>query len=87
MILQTNRLILKTLDLNLIEAAAQRDIGAIEALGYKTSDEWPGPDFFEALPYFRELLIKIMALEVLTLGSLWRRIPKKLLEGLVFRRS
>ncbi|MHB0880720.1 GNAT family N-acetyltransferase [Paenibacillus sp. SEL1] len=56
--LQTNRLLLKTLDLNLIEAAAQRDIGAIEALGYKTSDEWPGPDFFEALPYFRELLIK-----------------------------
>ncbi|MGV6938708.1 GNAT family N-acetyltransferase [Paenibacillus sp. CMM36] len=42
--LQTNRLLLKTLDLNLIEAAARRDIGAIEALGYKTSDEWPGPD-------------------------------------------
>ncbi|MDP4096383.1 GNAT family N-acetyltransferase [Paenibacillus sp. P96] len=56
--LQTNRLILKTLDLPLIEAAAQRDVGAIEALGYKTNGEWPGPDFFEALPYFRELLIQ-----------------------------
>lgn len=56
--LETNRLLLKTLDLNLIEAAAQRDTQAIEALGYKTNGEWPGPDFFEALPYFRELLIK-----------------------------
>ncbi|MEW5550597.1 GNAT family protein [Peribacillus frigoritolerans] len=56
--LETNRLMLKTLDLNLIEAAAQRDTQAIEALGYKTNGEWPGPDFFEALPYFRELLIK-----------------------------
>ncbi|PEE33541.1 GNAT family N-acetyltransferase [Bacillus cereus] len=56
--LETNRLMLKTLDLNLIEAAAQRDIQAIEAMGYQTNGEWPGADFFEALPYFRELLIK-----------------------------
>jgi RimJ/RimL family protein N-acetyltransferase len=56
--LQTNRLILKTLDLDLIEAAARRDTAAIEAMGYKTNGEWPGPDFLEAIPYFRELLIK-----------------------------
>ncbi|RPK10954.1 hypothetical protein FH5_04032 [Priestia endophytica] len=56
--LETNRLLLQTLDLNLIEAAAKRDTRAIEAMGYKTNGEWPGPDFFEALPYFRELLIK-----------------------------
>ncbi len=56
--LQTNRLIIKTLDLELIEAAARRDTRAIEAMGYKNNSEWPGPDFFEALPYFRELLIK-----------------------------
>ncbi|WP_248930651.1 GNAT family N-acetyltransferase [Paenibacillus hamazuiensis] len=56
--LQTNRLLLTTLDLDLIEAAARRDTAAIEALGYKTNGEWPGPDFFEALPYFREILIK-----------------------------
>ncbi|GED16042.1 GNAT family N-acetyltransferase [Aneurinibacillus migulanus] len=56
--LETKRLLLKTLDLDLIEAAAKRDTQAIEALGYKTNGEWPGPDFFEALPYFRELLIK-----------------------------
>jgi [ribosomal protein S5]-alanine N-acetyltransferase len=55
--LETNRLMLKTLDLNLIEAAAQRNTHAIEALGYKTNNEWPEHDFFEALPYFRELLI------------------------------
>jgi [ribosomal protein S5]-alanine N-acetyltransferase len=56
--LQTNRLIIKTLDLELIEAAARRDTRSIEAMGYKTNSEWPGPDFFDALPYFRELLIK-----------------------------
>ncbi|SFH95616.1 Acetyltransferase (GNAT) domain-containing protein [Bacillus sp. 71mf] len=56
--LETNRLLLKALDLNLIEVATQRDIQAIEAMGYKTNGEWPGADFFEALPYFRALLIK-----------------------------
>lgn len=56
--LETNRLLLKTLDLNLIELAARRDKQAMEALGYKTNGEWPGPDFFEAIPYFREILIK-----------------------------
>lgn len=56
--LETSRLRLITLDLGLIEAAARRDSRAIEALGYKTDGEWPGPDFYEALPYFREQLIK-----------------------------
>lgn len=56
--LETDRLLLQALDLNLIEATAQRDTRAIEAMGYKTNGEWPDSDFFEALPYFRELLIK-----------------------------
>ncbi|QYR19264.1 GNAT family N-acetyltransferase [Paenibacillus sp. sptzw28] len=56
--LQTNRLILQTLDLNLVEAAARLDTRAIEAMGYKTNGEWPGPEFLDALPYFRELLIE-----------------------------
>ncbi|MCY8512686.1 GNAT family N-acetyltransferase [Bacillus atrophaeus] len=56
--LETDRLLLKTLDLNLLEAAAKRDLLGIEALGYKTNGEWPEPDFFEALPFFRELLLK-----------------------------
>ncbi|MEK3725582.1 hypothetical protein [Paenibacillus sp. FSL H8-0034] len=42
------RTIKLTLDLNLIELAARRDTQAIEASGYKTNGEWPGPDFFEA---------------------------------------
>ncbi|BFH60559.1 GNAT family N-acetyltransferase [Paenibacillus azoreducens] len=56
--LETNRLILQTLDLDLMDAAAKRDARAIEALGYKTNGEWPGQDFYEALPFFRELLVK-----------------------------
>ncbi|RAP75681.1 GNAT family N-acetyltransferase [Paenibacillus montanisoli] len=56
--IETNRLLLQTLDLQLIEAAAQRDTQAIEALGYRTNGEWPGEDFYEALPYFQELLIR-----------------------------
>ncbi|WP_426454220.1 GNAT family N-acetyltransferase [Paenibacillus sp. S-38] len=55
--LYTNRLMLVTLDLDLIQAAARQDTGAIEALGYTTNGEWPGPDFLEAIPYFRERLI------------------------------
>jgi len=56
--IETNRLELKTLNVDLIEAAARQDAKAIEALGYKTKGEWPGPDFLEALPYFRDPLIK-----------------------------
>jgi RimJ/RimL family protein N-acetyltransferase len=56
--LETNRLLIKTLELDLLEAAAQRNTHAIEDLGYKTNGEWPESDFVEALPYFRELLIK-----------------------------
>jgi RimJ/RimL family protein N-acetyltransferase len=56
--LETKRLLLITVDLKLIDAAAKRDTKAMEALGYKSNGEWPNDDFFEALPYFRELLIK-----------------------------
>ncbi|MCZ8521764.1 MULTISPECIES: GNAT family N-acetyltransferase [Paenibacillus] len=56
--LQTNRLLLQTLDLELIDAASRQDLGALEAMDYKTNGEWPGPDFLEALPYFREQWIR-----------------------------
>ncbi|AEI41746.1 GNAT family N-acetyltransferase [Paenibacillus mucilaginosus] len=56
--LQTNRLLLIPLNLDLIDAAARQDTGAVEAMGYKSNGEWPGPDFLEALPYFREQLIR-----------------------------
>lgn len=49
---------LTTLDIALLNAAARRDWEAIKALGYKTNGEWPGPDFFEAIPYFQDVLVK-----------------------------
>ncbi|WP_307474831.1 GNAT family N-acetyltransferase [Paenibacillus harenae] len=56
--LETKRLVMHTIDLPLIEAAARRDTQAIEAIGFKTNGEWPTPDFYEAIPYFRELLVR-----------------------------
>ncbi|GGG65749.1 GNAT family N-acetyltransferase [Paenibacillus radicis (ex Gao et al. 2016)] len=54
----TNRLVVQTIELPLLEAAAKRDTQAIEALGFKTNGEWPVTDFHEAIPFFRELLIR-----------------------------
>ncbi|WP_042168127.1 GNAT family N-acetyltransferase [Paenibacillus gorillae] len=56
--LETTRLVVQTIDLPLLEAAAERDTHAMEALGFKTNGEWPAPDFHDAIPYFRELLIR-----------------------------
>jgi ribosomal-protein-alanine N-acetyltransferase len=56
--LLTKRLLLKTVELDLLEAAAKRDAKAIAALGYQTNGEWPGSDFLEAIPYFRDRLLK-----------------------------
>lgn len=56
--LETKRLLLRTLDLDLIDAASRRDPKAFEDLGYHSNGEWPGTDFYEALPFFRELLVK-----------------------------
>jgi ribosomal-protein-alanine N-acetyltransferase len=56
--LLTKRLLLKTLDLDLLDAAATHDDKAIAALGYRTNGEWPGEDFVEAIPYFRERLLQ-----------------------------
>lgn len=57
-LLETDRLLLKTIDVNLLDAASKRDHQAIIDLGYKTNGEWPNSDFFEAIPYFREILMK-----------------------------
>lgn len=56
--LKSERLVLHTLDLDLIDAAAKQDKHAFEVLGYTSNGEWPGRDFYDALPFFRELLIK-----------------------------
>ncbi|CAG7629868.1 hypothetical protein PAESOLCIP111_03144 [Paenibacillus solanacearum] len=56
--LETPRLLLVTMDLPMIDAAARNDRQAFESLGYTCSDEWPSADFREALPYYRELMVK-----------------------------
>jgi len=56
--IQTERLLLHPVNLKLLDAAGTDDVAAIEELGYKTNGEWPGPDYREALPYFREELVK-----------------------------
>ena len=53
--LETPRLLLVTMDLPMIDAAARNDRQVFESLGYTRSDEWPSADFREALPYYREL--------------------------------
>jgi ribosomal-protein-alanine N-acetyltransferase len=55
--LVTKRLLLKTIDLDLLDAAAACDTKGIAALGYRTSGEWPDEAFAEAIPYFREQLL------------------------------
>ncbi|MGG0776733.1 GNAT family N-acetyltransferase [Bacillus rugosus] len=57
-LLETNRLRLKTIDIPLLDAASIRDHQAIKDLGYETNGEWPHSDFFEAIPYFREKLVE-----------------------------
>lgn len=44
-LLETNRLRLKTIDIPLLDAASKQDHQAIKDLGYKTNGE--------AIPYFR----------------------------------
>ncbi|MCM2582305.1 acetyltransferase [Bacillus subtilis] len=57
-LLETNRLRLQTIDIPLLDAASKQDHQAIKDLGYETNGEWPNYDFFEAIPYFREILVK-----------------------------
>ncbi|MCY7809165.1 GNAT family N-acetyltransferase [Bacillus spizizenii] len=57
-LLETNRLLLKTIDIPLLDAASKQDHQAMKNLGYETNGEWPNPDFFEAIPYFREKIVE-----------------------------
>jgi len=52
----TKRLILYSVDIALLDAAIA-GVSAVEKLGYKSSGEWPGKDFQEAIPYFRKELL------------------------------
>ncbi|WP_411802166.1 hypothetical protein [Bacillus mojavensis] len=57
-LLETERLLLKTIDVNLLDAASKRDHQAIIDLGYKTNGEWPNSDFFKQFLIFTPLLKK-----------------------------
>ena len=56
MLLETERLILETMELPALEATMRRDYGALRELGYLADSEWPWPLFAEALPYFIDLV-------------------------------
>lgn len=46
-LLETNRLLLKTIDIPLLDAASKQDHQAMKNLGYETNGEWPNPDFLK----------------------------------------
>jgi len=54
--IETRRLLLKTQDLSFLGSISERDFNKIESLGYKISEEWPGEDYYDAIPYFKNLL-------------------------------
>lgn len=55
--IETKRLIIDTMSLSLIDAAANRDFDSIRTLGYVAGSEWPQDDFMEAIPVFREMIV------------------------------
>ena len=55
--IETERLILETFSLQLIDAALAKDHKKIKEIGYKVSAEWPEADLVEALPFFRDLIV------------------------------
>ncbi len=56
--LETERLNIAPFTLDLINAASEKDISKIEALGFIVNAQWPENDLHEALPFFKDLLIK-----------------------------
>ncbi|HPG31012.1 MAG TPA: GNAT family N-acetyltransferase [bacterium] len=56
--IQTKRLILEPLTIELIDAALSNNSKKIEELGYYVNSEWPENDLIDALPVFKELLMQ-----------------------------
>jgi len=56
--LETERLHIAPFTLELIHAASEKNISKIEALGFIVNAQWPEKDLQEALPFFKDLLIK-----------------------------
>lgn len=79
-LLETNRLLLRTIDIPLLNAASKRNHQAIQDLGYQTNGEWPDPAFFEAIPYFLKKLVKTTEQKVLIHGLSQKSTIMKLLE-------
>lgn len=55
--IETQRLIIETMSLSLIDAAEKRDYEMVRSLGYVAGAEWPSADFVEAIPVFREMIV------------------------------
>lgn len=57
MVLKTQRLILETMDIELMDAIIENNYKKIEKLGYRKNEEWPEEDLKEAMPVFKELIL------------------------------
>ena len=56
MVLETERLILETMDVPCLDATAGGDVEAMSRMGYNVDSGWPGPVFLEFLPYLRDVV-------------------------------
>lgn len=56
MILETERLILETMDIPCLDATERGDFESMARMGYNVDSEWPGPVFLEILPYLRDVV-------------------------------
>ena len=56
MVLETERLILETMNTACLDATEKGDAGAMARMGYNVDESWPGPVFLEILPYLRDVV-------------------------------
>lgn len=56
MVLETERLILETMDMSCLDATERGDAAAMARMGYNVDASWPGQVFLEILPYLREVV-------------------------------
>jgi RimJ/RimL family protein N-acetyltransferase len=58
MTLETEKLILETMELPALDATMKCDYGALRELGYVADSGWPWQIFAEAVPYFIDLVVQ-----------------------------
>lgn len=56
MVLETERLILETMDVSCLDATERGDAEAMARMGYNVDADWPGPVFLEIIPYLRDVV-------------------------------